>query len=93
MLPGQERGDGSLGMSRRSPSLTSRLARAEGCEGSKLNYAFHYGMFRFYRKFEAPRRSLATNLIVYAGIGAKFAFSVARTTVRRLLSGGLTCML
>lgn len=55
--------------------------------GMKLNYAFHYGMFRFYRKFEAPQRSLATNLVVYIGIGAKLVFSVARTAVRRSLAG------
>jgi GT2 family glycosyltransferase len=55
--------------------------------GMKLNYAFHYGMFRFYRKFEAPQRSLATNLVVYVGIGAKLGFSVVRTAVRRSLSG------
>lgn len=45
----------------------------------RLNAAFHYGMYRFYRKFRAPERSAATNLVVYAGIGAKLGISIARS--------------
>ena len=44
--------------------------------GPRLNAAFHYGMFRFYRKFYAPSRPAPANLAVYAGIAAKLAFSV-----------------
>lgn len=41
--------------------------------------AFHRGMARFYRRFEAPRRSPVVNAAVYAGIGAKLAVSLAIT--------------
>ncbi len=37
----------------------------------KLNRAFHYGMYRFYRKFYAPHRAPIVNGVVYAGIGLK----------------------
>jgi N-acetylglucosaminyl-diphospho-decaprenol L-rhamnosyltransferase len=44
----------------------------------RLNRAFHYGMYRFYRRHYAPSRSPLTNVAVYAGIGAKLAVSLAR---------------
>ena len=44
--------------------------------------AFHRGMGRFYRRFEAPRRNPLLNVAVYAGIGAKLATSLAITAVR-----------
>jgi N-acetylglucosaminyl-diphospho-decaprenol L-rhamnosyltransferase len=50
----------------------------------KLNYAFHYGMYRFYRKHYAPERSRALNALVYAGITAKLAVSLARGALARL---------
>ena len=34
----------------------------------RLIYAFHYGMYRFYRKHYAGRRARGTNAIVYGGI-------------------------
>jgi len=43
--------------------------------------AFHRGMGRFYRRFEAPRRNPLTNAAVYAGIGAKLAASLAITAL------------
>jgi N-acetylglucosaminyl-diphospho-decaprenol L-rhamnosyltransferase len=46
--------------------------------------AFHRGMARFYRRFEAPRRNSLVNLAVYAGIGAKLTVSVAITAVGRV---------
>jgi len=49
----------------------------------KLNYAFHYGMFRFYRKHYAATRSMLVNTTVYAGIAAKLAMSVALAAARR----------
>lgn len=52
----------------------------------RLNYAFHYGMFRFYRKHYAGRRSPLTNAAVYGGIATKLAISVVRTEVRRAVS-------
>jgi GT2 family glycosyltransferase len=44
--------------------------------------AFHRGMGRFYRRFEAPARNPLLNAAVYAGIGAKLATSLAITAVR-----------
>jgi N-acetylglucosaminyl-diphospho-decaprenol L-rhamnosyltransferase len=54
--------------------------------GPKLNYAFHYGMFRFYRKFYAPQRHPLVNLAVYLGIGSKLAVSIVRSATLRSLS-------
>lgn len=44
--------------------------------------AFHRGMGRFYRRFEARERSALVNAAVYAGIGAKLATSLAITALR-----------
>lgn len=44
--------------------------------------AFHQGMGRFYRRFDAPERNPLLNAAVYAGIGAKLATSLAITAVR-----------
>jgi GT2 family glycosyltransferase len=44
--------------------------------------AFHRGMGRFYRRFEARERNPLLNAAVYAGIGAKLATSLAITAVR-----------
>jgi N-acetylglucosaminyl-diphospho-decaprenol L-rhamnosyltransferase len=54
--------------------------------GPRLNAAFHYGMFRFYRKFYAPSRPAPANLAVYAGIAAKLAVSVAANGALALLT-------
>jgi N-acetylglucosaminyl-diphospho-decaprenol L-rhamnosyltransferase len=45
--------------------------------------AFHRGMGRFYRRFDAPRSSPLLNAAVYAGIGAKLGVSLAITFLRR----------
>ncbi len=44
--------------------------------------AFHRGMGRFYRRFDAPEHNHLVNAAVYAGIGAKLATSLAITAVR-----------
>jgi N-acetylglucosaminyl-diphospho-decaprenol L-rhamnosyltransferase len=44
--------------------------------------AFHRGMARFYRRFDAPEHNPLLNAAVYAGIGAKLAISLAITAVR-----------
>jgi len=44
--------------------------------------AFHRGMGRFYRRFEAPRHNPLLNAAVYAGIGAKLAASLAITAAK-----------
>jgi N-acetylglucosaminyl-diphospho-decaprenol L-rhamnosyltransferase len=48
----------------------------------KQEIAFHRGMARFYRRFDAPRNNLLLNVAVYAGIGAKLATSLAITALR-----------
>ena len=49
----------------------------------RLNQAFHYGMYRFYRKHYAADHNPLFNLFIYAGILAKLAVTVARTELRR----------
>jgi GT2 family glycosyltransferase len=44
--------------------------------------AFHRGMGRFYRRFDAPEHNPLLNAAVYAGIGAKLAASLAITALR-----------
>jgi GT2 family glycosyltransferase len=48
----------------------------------KQEIAFHRGMGRFYRRFDAPQSNPLLNAAVYAGIGAKLAVSLAITAVR-----------
>jgi GT2 family glycosyltransferase len=50
----------------------------------RLVYAFHYGMYRFYRSHYAPRRNVLVNVAVYAGICAKLVVSLMRTTAMRV---------
>ena len=50
---------------------------------SRLNYAFHYGMLRFYRKHYAGRRNPLLNAAVYAGIAGKLALSLVVSAIRR----------
>jgi len=45
--------------------------------------AFHRGMGRFYRRFDAPAHNPLVNATVYAGIGAKLAVSLGRTALSR----------
>ena len=45
--------------------------------------AFHRGMGRFYRRFDAPAGNPLLNAAVYAGIGAKLGVSLAITYLRR----------
>ena len=49
----------------------------------RVNYHFHYGMLRFYRKHYAASRSPLLNLSVYAAIAVKLALSLATNAVRR----------
>jgi GT2 family glycosyltransferase len=48
----------------------------------KQEIAFHRGMGRFYRRFDAPKHSPLLNAAVYAGIGAKLAISLGITASR-----------
>jgi N-acetylglucosaminyl-diphospho-decaprenol L-rhamnosyltransferase len=51
--------------------------------GPRLNAAFHYGMYRFYRKHYAAQRNPLLNATVYAGIALKLALSMVRGAARR----------
>jgi GT2 family glycosyltransferase len=54
-----------------------------GRRAPKQEIAFHRGMGRFYRRFDAPEHAAPVNLAVYAGIGAKLAVSLAITASAR----------
>jgi N-acetylglucosaminyl-diphospho-decaprenol L-rhamnosyltransferase len=47
----------------------------------RLNRAFHYGMFRFYRKHYAGHRSGLANAAIYCGIALKLTASLLRNGV------------
>jgi GT2 family glycosyltransferase len=68
------------------PSVTVVHAKA-GTSGKyrkpRINYAFHYGMFRFYRKHYSSEHSRAMNSLVYGGIASKLAVSLTRAAVNR----------
>jgi len=49
---------------------------------ARQEIAFHRGMARFYRRFDAPEHNPLLNAAVYAGVGAKLATSLAITTIR-----------
>ena len=70
------------------PSVTVFHAKG-GSSGpirdTRLSYAFHYGMYRFYRKHYASRHPLATNLAVYVGIVSKLTLALGRSGLRRLV--------
>jgi N-acetylglucosaminyl-diphospho-decaprenol L-rhamnosyltransferase len=53
---------------------------------ARLNYAFHYGMYRFYRKHYAAETSPVLNLAVYAAIAGKLGASIFRSAVLRRVS-------
>jgi N-acetylglucosaminyl-diphospho-decaprenol L-rhamnosyltransferase len=48
----------------------------------KQEIAFHRGMGRFYRRFDAPESNPLLNAAVYAGIAAKLAVSLTITATR-----------
>jgi N-acetylglucosaminyl-diphospho-decaprenol L-rhamnosyltransferase len=49
----------------------------------RLNYAFHYGMFRYYRTHLAGDRSASFNALVYVGIALKFLSSATVSAAAR----------
>lgn len=52
-----------------------------GRRAPKQEIAFHRGMGRFYRRFDAPQSNPLLNAAVYAGIGAKLGVSLTRTAL------------
>lgn len=59
-----------------------------GRRAPRQEIAFHRGMGRFYRRFDAAEHNPLLNAAVYAGIGAKLATSLAITAVRGRSLGG-----
>jgi GT2 family glycosyltransferase len=55
-----------------------------GFRGVRLNYAFHYGMYRFYRKHYARQNNHLLNGLVYTGLVGKLAVSLIRNELRRM---------
>jgi GT2 family glycosyltransferase len=53
-----------------------------GRRAPRQEIAFHRGMARFYRRFDAPEANPLLNAAVYAGIAAKLAVSLAITALR-----------
>jgi len=56
---------------------------SDGRRAPRQEIAFHRGMARFYRRFDAPANNPLLNLAVYAGIAAKLAVSLVITAIRR----------
>jgi GT2 family glycosyltransferase len=54
-----------------------------GRRAPRQEIAFHRGMGRFYRRFDAPAHNPLLNAAVYAGVGAKLAVSLAITAAKR----------
>jgi GT2 family glycosyltransferase len=54
-----------------------------GRRAPRQEIAFHRGMGRFYRRFDAPEHNPLLNAAVYAGVGAKLALSLIRTAAKR----------
>ena len=70
------------------PAATVLHAKGGSTGGERsirLNWAFHKGMFRFYRLHYAPERSPFLNALVYLGIGVKFTTAIAHASLRRIL--------
>jgi N-acetylglucosaminyl-diphospho-decaprenol L-rhamnosyltransferase len=71
------------------PSVTVRHLKA-GTSGehrsARLNYAFHYGMLRFYRSHYAAERGPLLNAAVYAGIAVKLAAALLASALGRALT-------
>jgi N-acetylglucosaminyl-diphospho-decaprenol L-rhamnosyltransferase len=66
-------------------ALHVKRGTTAGLRSPRLVWAFHYGMFRFYRTHYAPTRGAPVNWIVYAGIAARGAVVLAWAVVPRPL--------
>ena len=56
---------------------------SRGRRAPRQEIAFHRGMGRFYRRFDAPGHNPLLNAAVYAGIGAKLALSLGLSAAAR----------
>jgi hypothetical protein len=68
-------------------ALHVKRGTTAGLRSPRLVWAFHYGMFRFYRTHYAPSRNPAVNSLVYAGIGARAAVVLAWSSGARSVAG------
>lgn len=59
-----------------------------GRRSLRQEVAFHRGMGRFYRRFEAPDKPTVLNLAVYAGIAVKLSISVLLSVLVKLFGFG-----
>jgi N-acetylglucosaminyl-diphospho-decaprenol L-rhamnosyltransferase len=64
-------------------ALHVKGASSAGRRAPKQEIAFHRGMGRFYRRFDASEHNPLLNAAVYAGIGAKLGVSLARTAAKK----------
>jgi N-acetylglucosaminyl-diphospho-decaprenol L-rhamnosyltransferase len=64
-------------------ALHVKGASSGGRRAPRQEIAFHRGMGRFYRRFDAPESNPLLNAAVYAGIGAKLGVSLAITAYKR----------
>jgi N-acetylglucosaminyl-diphospho-decaprenol L-rhamnosyltransferase len=64
-------------------ALHVKGASSGGRRRPRQEIAFHRGMARFYRRFEAPEHNPLLNAAVYAGVAAKLAVSLMRTAASR----------
>ena len=63
-------------------ALHVKGASSGGRRRPRQEIAFHRGMARFYRRFDAPKHNPIVNAAVYVGIGAKLAISLAITKAK-----------
>jgi hypothetical protein len=63
-------------------ALHVKGASSGGRRAPRQEIAFHRGMGRFYRRFDAAEHNPLLNAAVYAGIGAKLAASLALTAAK-----------
>jgi GT2 family glycosyltransferase len=64
-------------------ALHVKRGTTAGLRSPRLVWAFHYGMFRFYRTHYAPSRLRAINGLVYAGIAARTSVLLALSIIPR----------
>ena len=64
-------------------ALHVKGASSGGRRRPKQEIAFHRGMARFYRRFDAPEHNPLLNAAVYAGVGAKLALALSCTAISR----------
>jgi N-acetylglucosaminyl-diphospho-decaprenol L-rhamnosyltransferase len=57
-----------------------------GPRSARLDWHFHRGMYRFYRRHYARERSSALNALVYFGIAMKLVAAIAQSLLRRSLA-------